>query len=151
RHNYRHRRQILDVDMSGMPCGKKAALATKGYFANARNRRGRQLGRGVGGRYGGVGTDQGVAGTTAPATAPQPLVQAAEQVLDLDLAKRTRTILRLDAGGGSIDDVNWALARGYQIHTKDYSRQRACKLGQSVIEWYSDPEIAGRQVGWVRV
>lgn len=151
RHNYRHRRQVLDVDMSGMPCGKKAALATKGYFANARNRRGRQLGRVLATRYGEIVTDQVFAGTTALATALQPLVRAAEQVLDLDLAKRQRTILRLDAGGGSIDDINWALARGYQIHTKDYSRQRARKLGQSVTEWYNDPEIPGRQVGWVTV
>ena len=34
-----------DVDVSGLPCGPKAAFATKGYFANQRNRRGRQLGR----------------------------------------------------------------------------------------------------------
>ena len=30
RHNYAYRRQLLDIDMSGMPCGPKAALATKG-------------------------------------------------------------------------------------------------------------------------
>lgn len=29
RHNYQRRLQILDVDMSGMPCGPKAALATR--------------------------------------------------------------------------------------------------------------------------
>ena len=37
--------QVLDADMTGMPCGKTAAVATKGYFAQQRNRRGRQLGR----------------------------------------------------------------------------------------------------------
>jgi len=42
RHDYPSSYQILDIDMSGMPCGPKAALATKGYFANQRNRRGRQ-------------------------------------------------------------------------------------------------------------
>jgi hypothetical protein len=45
RHDYAAGLQILDVDLSGMPCGPKAALATKGYFANQRGRRGRQLGR----------------------------------------------------------------------------------------------------------
>jgi len=44
-HDYHQHYQILDVDLTGLPCGKKAALATKGYFAGARNRRGRQLGR----------------------------------------------------------------------------------------------------------
>lgn len=32
-HDYGGTYHILDVDMSGMPCGPKAALATKGYFA----------------------------------------------------------------------------------------------------------------------
>ncbi len=34
-HNYQQALQILDVDMSGQPCGPKAAFATKGYFAFA--------------------------------------------------------------------------------------------------------------------
>ena len=44
-HDYQASFQLLDVDMSGLPCGPKAAFATKGYFAKQRNRRGRQLGR----------------------------------------------------------------------------------------------------------
>ena len=39
RHDYGRAYQILDVDLSGMPCGRKAELATKGYFAKQRNRR----------------------------------------------------------------------------------------------------------------
>jgi hypothetical protein len=149
RHDYAARPQLLDVDLSGLPCGPKAALATKGYFAKQRNRRGRQLGRVLATRYGEVVSDQVFAGTTGLVTALRPLVEAAEQVLGLDAARRRRTILRIDAGGGSIDEINWALARGYQLHTKDYSRQRARKLGQSVREWLDDPRIPGRQVGWV--
>jgi hypothetical protein len=148
-HNYQDRRQLLDVDLSGMPCGSKADAATKGYFANARNRRGRQLGRVLATHYGEVITDQVFTGTTTLITALRPLVEAAEQMLGLDERRRSRTILRIDAGAGSVDDINWLLARGYHIHTKDYSRQRARKLGQSVTEWLDDPEIAGRQVGWV--
>lgn len=148
-HNYQRRLQILDVDMSGLPCGPKAALSTKGYFPKARNRRGRQLGRVIATRYGEIVTEQVFAGTVGLAAALQPLVQTAEQVLELDPFKRQRTVLRIDSGGGSIDDVNWALFCGYQLHTKDYSRQRARKLGQSVSEWFDDPHIPGRQVGWV--
>lgn len=149
RHAYARRYQLLDVDLSGMPCGPKAALATKGYFAKARNRRGRQLGRVLASRYREIVVDQLFAGTVGLAKALIPLVEAAEQVLELDDAKRPRTILRIDSGGGSIDDINWALARGYHILTKDYSRQRARKLGVSVTEWLDDPHIEGRQVGWV--
>ncbi len=149
RHDYRHRRQLLDVDLSGLPCGPKAALATKGYFANQRNRRGRQLGRVLATRHGEVVADQVFAGTTGLTTALRPLVEAAEVVLGLDAAKRARTILRVDSGGGSVDELNWLLGRGYQVHAKDYSRQRARKLGRSVTEWLDDPRIPGRQVGWV--
>ena len=149
RHDYARRRQLLDVDLSGLPCGPKAALATRGYFANQRNRRGRQLGRVLATRYGELVSDQVFAGTTGLTTWLRPLVEAAEAVLGLDEAKRQRTILRVDAGGGSIGDINWALARGYQVHAKEYSRQRARKLGSSVTEWLDDPQIPGRQVGWV--
>jgi len=151
RHPYARRYQLLDVDLSGMPCGPKAALGTKGYFAKQRNRHGRQLGRVLATRYGEIVTDQLFAGTVGLVKALMPLVEAAEQVLGLDDAQRQRTILRIDSGGGSIADINWALARGYQIHTKDYSRQRARKLGQSVTEWCDDPQIPGRQVGWVTI
>ena len=34
-HDYQASWQILDVDLSGWLCGKKAAFATKGYFADA--------------------------------------------------------------------------------------------------------------------
>src|SRR5260221_10460793 len=32
-HDYQANFHLLDVDMSGLPCGPKAAFATKGYFA----------------------------------------------------------------------------------------------------------------------
>jgi hypothetical protein len=113
RHDYAHAWQILDADMTGLPCGPKAAFASKGYFARQRNRRGRQLGRVVATRYDEIVVDQLFAGTTQLSTALQPLVMAAEQTLELDTAQRARTILRVDAGGGSLADVNWALQRGY--------------------------------------
>ena len=149
RHDYARDWQILDADMTGMPCGPKAAFATKGYFAKQRNRRGRQLGRVVATRYDEVVVDQLFAGTAQLATALQPLVMAAEQTLDLDATKRARTILRVDAGGGSLAEVNWALQRGYHIHCKDYSGRRAQTLAASVSTWVDDPRVPGRQVGWV--
>src|SRR3990172_3455887 len=44
RHDYQLNWQVLDADMTGRPCGKKANFASKGYFAKQRNRRGRQEG-----------------------------------------------------------------------------------------------------------
>src|SRR6266705_5660681 len=149
RHDYATKFQVLDVDMSGMPCGPKAAFATKGYFAKQRNRRGRQLGRVLASRYDEVVVDRLFEGKTQLTKALQPLLQAAEATLELDQAKRARTIVRVDAGGGSVDDVNWLLERDYQIHCKDYSAQRAQRLASSVVEWLDDPGVPERQMGWV--
>src|ERR1700694_1916456 len=135
--------------MSGMPCGPQGALASKGYVAKQRNRRGRQLGRVLASRYEEVVVDRLFDGTTQLAKALQPLMQAAEQTLGLDQDQRARTLVRTDAGGGSVDDVNWLLLRGYQFHGKDYSTQRARRLAQSVQDWVEDPHVQGRQVGWV--
>ncbi len=149
RHTYRQRLQGLDVDMTGMPCGKKAAFATKGYFAKQRNRRGRQLGRVLATRYGAIVVDRLFSGTTQLPAALPPLVRAAAQTLDLDADKRGRTVWRIDAGGGSVEDVNWLLGQGYHVHCKDYSGSRAQSLAASVTVWVDDPRVPERQVGWV--
>ena len=149
-HDYQQDWQILDADLTGMPCGKKAACATKGYFPKQRYRRGRQLGRVLATRYHEIVVDQLFNGTTYLRTALCPLITAAAQILDLDQEKRARTIVRIDAGGGSVGEINWLLAQGYQVMAKDYSGQRAQKLAQSVTTWVDDPRIEGRQVGWVR-
>ncbi len=128
RHDDRRSLQILDVDLTGMPCGPKAALATKGYFAHQHNRRGRQMGRVLATRYDEVVVDRLFEGRTKLAEAFVPLVQAAERTLELSAAKRARTLLRVDAGGGSLEDVNWAVSRGSQFLGKDDSGHRARHL-----------------------
>jgi hypothetical protein len=90
-------------------------------------------------------------GKTQLPRAFQELVLAAEQVLDLNEETRKRTILRADGHGGSQGDVNWALSRGYHLHTKEYSGDRAHKLAETVEVWHDDPKVPGRQIGWVAV
>src|SRR5256885_6746437 len=148
-HDYQSSFQVLDVDMSGLPCGPTAAFATKGYFAKQRNRRGRQLGRVLASHYEEIVVDRLFDGKTQLTRALQPLILAAEETLQLDEDKRRRTIVRVDAGGGSLDDVNCLLARGYLVHGKDYSGQQANRLAQSVVDWYADPHQPERQFGWV--
>ena len=102
-----------------MPCGKKAAFATTGYFAKQRNRRGRQLGRGLATRSGALVVDRLCSGTTQRPAALPPLVRAAAQPLDLDADKRGRTGWRIEAGGGRVEEVHGLLGPGYHVHGKD--------------------------------
>jgi len=148
-HDYQASFQVLDVDMSGLPCGPKAAFATKGYFAQQRNRRGRQLGRVLASRYGEIVVDRLFEGKTQLTRALQPRLPAAEETLQLNADKHRQTIVRVDAGGGSLDDVNWLLGRGYLVHCKDYSGRQAKRLAQSVQDWSVDPHQPEREFGWV--
>jgi hypothetical protein len=149
-HDYQAAFQLLDVDLTGMPCGPKAVFATRGYFAGLYHRRGRQLGRVLATQYEEVVVDQLFAGNVQLIKAVQPLVEAAEATLQLDEAKRTRTIIRVDAGAGTEDDLNWLLTRGYEIMAKEYSGRRIVRLSKTVKEWVQDPNWSERSFGPVR-
>jgi hypothetical protein len=150
-HDYQADIQILDVNRSGLPRGPKAAFAIKGYFAKQRNRSGRQLGRVLASRNEVVVVDLRCEGTTQLSKALHPLMQATEQTLALDERKRARTLLCLDAGCGNLDDRNWLLSRGNQVHGKDDSSSHAQHLAQSVEYWVDDPKVPGRRCGWLHL
>jgi hypothetical protein len=148
RHDYDQIWQLLDIDLTGRPCGKKATLAEKRYYAHQRNRRGRQVGYAVATHYDEIVVERVYRGKEQLSLALPGLVEAAEQNLGLDKVKRQRTIIRVDAGGGSVDDVNWVLERDYHFHGKDYSANRVKNLVVGVA-WVTDPKDTGRQFGWV--
>lgn len=150
-HDYKSRLQLLDVDLTGMPCGKSGELALKGYFGEDNIRYGRQMCRVVAPHYEEVVVDRLFAGNLKLTEALQPTVKAAEETLLLDERKRQRTVLRIDAGGGSLKDVNHLLKRGYHIHCKDYSTRRAAHWSLAVKAWVADPRHQGRELGWVEV
>ena len=147
-HNYQTGLQVLDIDMTGMPCGKHADESKKGYFGRQNIRYARQMGRVVASLYEEVVIDRLYPGNFQLTATLHPLLMDTEQTLGLDEQKRQRTILRLDAGGGSFDDVNWMLGRGYHVHCKNFSSKRAEIEARSVIEWVDDPQHPGRQLGW---
>jgi hypothetical protein len=148
RHSYRTKWQLLDIDLTGLPCGKNAQLSAKGYFSKDGIRYGRQLGRVVASDYEEIVIDRLYAGNIQLHHALRQLVALAEETLELNEYRRSRTILRIDAGGGSLDDVNWLLLRGYQLHGKDISASRAAGWAATVRRWNDDPLHPGRQVGW---
>jgi len=148
-HDYDQQWQVLDIDTSGMPAGKQGEQVTKGYFPGKRGRRGRQIGRVWATLHEEIIVDRLYSGKIQLEKSFQQLVEMAEDVLDLVPAKRERTILRFDAGGGTDKQINWALGRGYEILTKAKNWQRVRKLTQSIEQWYDDPKVADRQFSWV--
>jgi hypothetical protein len=107
------------------------------------------VGRVLATHYEEVVLDRLFAGNVQLIKALQPLVEAAETTLGLDEAKRTRTIIRVDAGAGTLDDINWLLSRGYQVLAKEYSGQRVLRLAKTVVEWVQDPVWPERSFGWL--
>ena len=148
RHDFSTRMLLLDIDMSGLPCGKQQEEAAKGYQGESGIRWGRQLGRVLAAQYEEVVIDRLYPGNIYLIRALQPLIQDLEVTLALDEDLRKRTIIRMDAGGGSVDGINWLLERGYQIHGKDISPARAENFAQAVTHWISDPKHPHRQMGW---
>ena len=148
RHHYRRRWLLLDVDLSGRPCGKQAVGASKGYFTGRRGRYGRQVGHVLATDYQELVVSRLYDGKQQLSLVLPDLLKAAERTLGLTKAKRQRTIVRVDAGGGSTDDINWLLRRGYRVVGKEYAAARVQKVVQDVQEWIADPAEQSRQVGW---
>ena len=142
---------ILDVDLTGLPCGVQGEEATKGYFSEEPGRRGRQLGRVLAPAYDEIVAEALYPGKKQLTQAFVPLVEAAEQTmhLDQDTPARHNVLLRVDAGAGTEHEIAWALDRGYHLLTKLKSHQRTQKLVRSVGTWYADPKVPGRCVGHV--
>jgi hypothetical protein len=149
RHDYQKQFQLLDVDLSGRVCGKEAQDATKGYFSDAKGATGRQEGRVYASWYEEIVSVRLFPGNTTTAAAVQPLLADVQETLQLTPWQRSRTIIRLDAGGGTTQEINACLEAGYQFHGKDISTPRAKNLAESVTTWYADPHRPGRQVGLV--
>jgi hypothetical protein len=148
-HDYQKQYQLLDVDMTGMPAGRKGEGVAKGYFPKQKNQRGRQLGRVSATWYDEIVVDRLYTGKRQLGYALQEVVAASEAVLKLDEPRRQRTILRLDRGGGTDTDINWMLLRGYELLVKMHSWRRAQKLAASVRLWQPDPKDPGREIGLV--
>lgn len=88
-------------------------------------------------------------GNTHTVAAVQPLLRDAQDAFEFTPEQRARTIVGLDAGGGTVEEINACLEAGFPFHGKDFSTARARRLAQSVQQWYDDPKCPGRQVGMV--
>jgi len=65
----------------------------------------------------------------------RPAVLATELALDLSPQQRQRTLWRLDGGSGSEKELQWLVARGYQLVGKGMNHHRASSLAKQVKRW----------------
>jgi len=145
--------ETIDIDLSGMPSSKKSECSTKGYFPEEKNIYGRQLARIVFPKTQEIISESLYPGNKPSCKAFKPMIEKMERILNLtDKSQRGLIRLRLDAGFGTDENVNYALWKGYQLLTKMYSAKRAKSLSKSVTEWVDiSPGSGGkiRQAGWV--
>ena len=135
RHDFSRSLLRVDIDLSGLPASKRAEGSTKGYFSGRRNSYGRQLVRIGATDYREVVASLLYPGTQTSLASLQPAVLTLERVLYLDLLRRQRTLIRLDGGFGSDDNLAWLLNRSYQLIAKGYSGKRAAAYARQVRHW----------------
>jgi hypothetical protein len=97
---------LLAAARSGALCGKNAEGTSKGSFAQQRNRRGRQVGRVLASRDAALVVQRLYPGTPPVTSALPALVAAAAQTRERDAQQRARPLWRVDAGGGTVAEVN---------------------------------------------
>jgi hypothetical protein len=75
-------------------------------------------------------------------------LEEAERLLGSGRSQRKRTLLRLDGGFGTDENVEWLCKRGYHFVLKGYGGSRAGKLASSVPEggWIDGP-TEGQRLG----
>jgi hypothetical protein len=141
---------LLEVHLTGLKASGKAELSTKGYFSGERNATGRQLVRVSTPNYGEVIFEKLYAGNTNSCEVLKGTVKEVERILGLegDRRKRKRTLIRLDGGFGTDENINWLIWRGYEFVAKGYGGTRAGKLAKSVPEggWKGGP-TEGQELG----
>jgi hypothetical protein len=107
----------IDMDLSGMPASKKAECSTKGYFSDQRNIHGRQLARIIFSKTQEIISESLYPVNKTSCKTFKAMVQKMEHNLGLtEKSQRELIRLRLDAGFGTDENINYALWRGYQLN-----------------------------------
>jgi Transposase DDE domain group 1 len=143
-HPYEREMLVVEVDLTGLRASKKAKLSTKGYFSGERNATGRQLVKAISPGYGEVIFCKLHPGNTNSCEVLKQTMNEVERVLGSSPHNRQRTLIRLDGGFGTDENIEWLCSWGYQFVVKGYGGGRAGKLARSVAEdaWHQGP-IAG--------
>lgn len=140
-HQFAKEMLLLEVDLTGLRAPRQAEGSTKGYFAGERNATGRQLARVSAADYDELIFEKLHPGNTGSSEVLKETIGEVERILALDHNKRERTLIRVDGGFGTDENLEWLIERGYQFIAKSYSGSRAKKVARSVPEkgWQEGP------------
>lgn len=147
RHDYSKEPLILDGDLTGLPCSKHYEGSCKGYFADCPpGTTGRQLFRFSAAAYNEIIYEEVLPGNSNSSNLVnfKKVLTATFAALGLKSEQKGPVLLRLDAGFGTSEILNYLLEEGYQFVVKLFSSSRAKKLCGSVKEWQADPKGVGR-------
>jgi len=139
---------ILDTDLTGLPASRQAEKSEKGYFSEARNSYGRQLVRVSAPTYHETLLSMIYPGSQSGLTTFKTSVRLVQNMLQLTRDQRRQIVWRTDAGLGTDENINWALAHDYQVLMKGYNGKRAQAFARRIADadWY-----ALRQDRWVAI
>jgi hypothetical protein len=140
-HPYEREMLVVEVDLTGLRASKRAERSTKGYFSGERGATGRQLVRVSSPNYGEVIFSKLYPGNTNSCEILKESMNEVERVLESSSHKRQRTLIRLDGGFGTDENIEWLCSSGYHFVVKGYGGGRASKLAKSVAEdgWHEGP------------
>jgi hypothetical protein len=133
-HDFEREMLVVEVDLTGLRAFKNSEDSTEGYFSGERNATGRQLLRVSAPQYKEVLFKKLYPGNTTSCEVLKESLKETERFVELDAAKRRRTLVRLDGGFGTDANLNWLCWRGYEFIAKGYGGKRANKLAESVPE-----------------
>ena len=144
-HDYTTGPLILDIDLTGLPCSKNYAGASKGYFANSKKgTTGRQLCRVNASQYDEIVYQKVLPGNASSSDLEsfKAVLVATLQMLGLNSQQKQKgqLLIRLDGGFGTTAIIEHLLAEGYEFIVKLHSASRSKKLGQAIKEdeWHCD-------------
>lgn len=155
-HDYTKGPLILDIDITGLPCGRHLEGAQKGYFAGCKGgTTGRQLYRVSASQYDEIVYQKVCAGNIGSAQLAvfKQVVEATWEVLKLSAISKGQVLIRLDSGYGTTQIIGYLLGEGYQFVTKLFATSRARKLGRAVAvdQWQEDICHNGRSCTWLQL
>ena len=117
-HRFHDTRWWVEIDLTPMPIGAKAAGSERTWMGRNRSKTGRKTLRITASPYREILHETLLRGTATAVPALQAALLEVETPLGWRRERRAQIVLRLDGGFGTTEILNWLLSRGSQVVAK---------------------------------